>query len=104
LSTYTNHSKATYVSLVNYDQREIGSYVHTNTTSRPAGHVSGCFIGEKLLSETPETSAEESSAAAKESSCPPVAAFSSLCRDIGVVGKGIIQSSIAEDSHICFPS
>ena len=72
----------------NYNLKELGLYVHTNTTSRPTGYVSGCFIGEKLLGETPERSAEESSATAKESSSPPVTPFSSLCRDIlGVVGK-----------------
>ena len=69
----------------NYNLREIGPYVHTNTTSRPAGHVSSCFVG-----ETPERSAEESSAAAKDDSCPPATAFSSLYGDIGVMGKGIM--------------
>jgi hypothetical protein len=46
------------------------------------------------LSETPERSAEESSATTKGSCCPP------LCRDIGVVGKGIIQSKIAKIAKI----
>ena len=84
----------------NYNSREIRPYVHTNTTSRPTGNMPGCFVGEKLLSETPERSAEEGLATAKESSCPPVTAFSSLYRDIGVVGKGIIQFSIAVDSQL----
>ena len=72
LSTYTNHSKATYMSLMNENNnwREIGPYAHTNTTSRPTGYISECFEDEKLssVSETPERSAEESSSTAKESS------------------------------------